>query len=353
MVLAGRPREPGAVIDSTHLKQWRGYANGTRIPRRTLVECLDQVERLRSHESRSGTEFNSVLWEVLAARNPAPSVVCGWLERLDERVIRAVRDAPSMTLGHGSRYKIPKLRVLELLRLRNLPSLDSLALLSLVLTQASRFGQAQLAYNCACETVTMLWQLVRVLDRRKVAFALMEYFEEWVLPLANLNALQPSIGRCLEKRIPLLEWAAQERQRRYPRENDAVASAKLVRRAASEARWFNALQLQYAAVHKLVPGREPTASELARLWWEMGVTELLQMDSIPWSSAMEKLGKLHGHLVRVMTGAPLFVSIAAPAASTEPETRDSYQAAVRALRAYCPLSMRGYDKLVEIFSTAH
>lgn len=338
--LQGRLPPGDTGINRTRLKQWQAYENGSRAPRSSLVKAIDQIQGPRGHGSGSAVEFHAVLWDVLSVEDASPATIDGWFRRLDKHVLRAIRDAPALCTPGGPRYRLPALRSWEFIRLRNRPSLDSLALLSLMVIQAHRFGHAQLARDCANEAVSTLWQLALLFHRRRMAVELMQFYEEWVLPLADCGALRLSMGRDLKRRADVLDYYASLRMSRFPRECKDTAAAKFVRGALRQPRWANAARHQFSAVHKLVPDRCPTADDVVQLWWDMAVSELLCREFGAWVSISVKLDALRSTLLRLLTG-EMSANDSIGFSEAEPaHAIDARPASVSLIQSFCPHSSR-------------
>ncbi len=378
-VRQGRLSPGDTGINRTRLKQWQAYENGARAPRSSMVKAIDQIQGSRGHGSGSAVEFDAVLWDVLSVEDASPATIDGWLGRLDRHVLRAVRDAPALCIPGGHRYRLPALRSLQFIRLRNRPSLDSLALLSLMVIQAHRFGRAELARDCANEAVSTLWQLALLFHRRKMAVELMQFYEEWVLPLADCGALRLSMGRDLKERAGVLDYFASLRMHRFPRECEDTAAAKFVRGTLRQPRRANAARHQFSAVHKLVPDRCPTADDVVQLWWDTAVSELLCREFGAWVSITVKLDALRSTLLHLLTGemsaddsigfreaepdhavdqqpvsVSLIQSFSPHSSRRHPDPVDTVTriAPLSILREFCPQAMRSYDMVVEIFKEA-
>jgi hypothetical protein len=335
---------PTGQVEPTQLKQWKGFASGRRTPRKRLIQSADAAVGPNGSGQGSMADYNLVLWEVLAAQTAGQTQWPRLIARLDPSVRRIAAAAPCLMDARGGGDGIPALRPLELLRLRERPSFDCLALLCIVVFQAHRVHDEVLAQEAGQQLVNSFWQMALAFKTQGLAVDIFVYIERWVLPQAQRGALSISFGADVNRRIALLNYEASIRRTRMPRESLEQAAAKFVRSTAGM--WtFSARAHQYRGIRHFVDGKEPTAGEVATVWFERAVAELLLMSSDPWGPVTARLWKLSVNLKRALSD-----GAAAPQDSVADHMdrfdSDTPSVSLELMRQLCPGAMTVRDRLL-------
>lgn len=187
--------------------KWRAYDNGIRAPRMALVSKVDATHSQLGSGQGSKAEFQHVLWDVLRERSPTALQAHRWMERLDADVLAVARSAPIAQASPSFMGGIPALRAIDHKRLGYLPLLDTLALTTLVMRQAHRFGRDELAETAGRRVVEMLWRLALHLDERELAESVLTFFERCVLADLEGSGLRVHIGRDVGQKLEVLREA--------------------------------------------------------------------------------------------------------------------------------------------------
>lgn len=296
---SGSPQAP--VASSTHLKQWKAYAGGTRSPRRRLIEAAEAAVSPRGTGKGSMADHDLLLWDVL--REP-PLSQKQWLRvmaRLNPAVRSIAAGAPCLVDGRGAVHGVPDLGSRELRELRMRPSFDCLALLCSVVYQANHSGAAELASRVGRQLVNSFWQMALQFRRIGIAKEVLAYVERWVLPHTRSGGLRMSFGPDIERQLVLLEWEATVRHHRRPRETQQEAAAK-VARAAARRQPFDARSYQYDGRYGVVENARLTAEEFAEVWYERAIDELLRRSTDAWGPVMVGLFRLRVDVAHVLVG---------------------------------------------------
>jgi len=138
-------------------------------------------------------EFDHVVWEVAQLARSTHRQIENWLNRLDPALTKIATEA-KRPQGLASGQWLVEFGSRDFFRIQQIPSLDALALLTLVIQQAHRNGMGRVAQSAGYAVCAMILQLAWRFRTLELAQDVLLHYEKWVLPMTCFNHQRLSFG---------------------------------------------------------------------------------------------------------------------------------------------------------------
>lgn len=157
-----------------HRNKWSSYRSGKRTPRRSLVERVERQAQGSAHQ------INHVLWDVLRLQKSALEHSAEWVSRLDLEIQKIAFGTASSASSPRQRRPVAR-RMLNVLLTR--PSLDALALATLLIRESAEREDFQSAFLCVPQTLFLLLVVFSSAPMTGFAVELFNFYRQRILIL--------------------------------------------------------------------------------------------------------------------------------------------------------------------------